>query len=352
MDLGAKIYKFMIDHKYSGIDFDLEYSYGDNPVPRGNTEVLRDIVRGIKKANAANTGSKQVKIVIAPQVNFEYLVSYGTYQMYKSLLENEYTDDKLIQEGYPEGNMVDYIFVQNYSSGFNVNPDYITMAFETATTASKGNRADDDPSAKIVIGYPATAKSAWENTSVYYYNTDVNNPLSTYSAMELVYGEISSKYAEMPDNFGGFMGWSINNDMVPATADKKTRTPGSYAMYMTPCAIYNRCSEIINNVDVGQEMTNIKVTNKATSAQGINKVSFLVSGSSKVDNTTWIAADQSSFIPAPVDTSVDVTITTGGGEDLECKDSINTKDVDNGVLTVEITAKQSGGGYDINCSYP
>jgi hypothetical protein len=170
--------------------------------------------------------------------------------------------------------------------------------------------------------------------------------------MELVYEAIRTNFIEMPDNFGGFMGWSINNDMASATtAEKKSRMPGSYAMYMTPCAIYNQCSGIIPNVDVGSEMTEITVKNESEQ-QGINNETFQSSGgeSDKVKNNIWISAnDFSSKVSAPVNNSVKVTITNGAGIDLSCENPINTKDTPNGVLTVAITEK--GSGFDIECSY-
>ncbi len=254
---------------------------------------LKDVIANIKDIDNSKL------IVIAPQINNDKLVSTGNDEFYAPLFN---ATNKVL-------NLVDYIYVQNYNTAPEQNPDFIQNAY-TLTKDYIGAKT-----AKIVIGYP-TADQGGGATTVYFPQFDGgktppnSSALETYDAMKSVYDNLGN--IPKDTKFAGFMGWSLNVDYVPSMynsgVDKyPDHGKGDFGYYMSPCALdSNKCSTIREERPIDQ-VADVLINNNST-AYGFDGITFTDANGKSETTSGWIGTKTyNNNATAPIETSVTVS---------------------------------------------
>ncbi|GMN89297.1 glycoside hydrolase family 18 protein [Francisella sciaenopsi] len=331
--LAQNIVNFLNKYGLDGIDFDIEIV----ETATNNGTYLRDVIANIKDIDS----SKQV--VIAPQINGDKLVSKENSEFYAPLFSQA---NKIL-------NLVDYVFVQNYNTTPEQNPEFVQNAFKITTDYIGAKTA------KVVIGYPTAAQGAGAATVYFpHFDGDYNNPpakssaLTTYDAMKSVYDNLGN----IPQNnkFAGFMGWSLNVDYAPSMYTGADKFPahgkGDFAYYMSPCALDSeKCSAIKEERPVDQ-VADILINNNST-AYGFDGITFTDANGKSETTNGWIGVKTSNNnATSPIGASVTVSPLIGWyTKPLKCPTKMDTtKDK---VVEINVTQNAATGTLNIVCEF-
>ncbi|WP_246572833.1 glycoside hydrolase family 18 protein [Francisella salimarina] len=337
--LAQNIVNFLNRYGLDGIDFDIEIP----ETATNNGTYLKDVITNIKDIDSSKL------VVIAPQINNDKLVSTGNDEFYAPLFN---ATNKVL-------NLVDYIYIQNYNTAPEQNPDFIQNAY-TLTKDYIGAKT-----AKIVIGYPTAAQGGGTAT-VYFpqFDGDYDNvppessALQTYDAMKSVYDNLGN--IPKDTKFAGFMGWSLNVDYDPEAYNiGSIKYPahgiGDFGYYMSPCALdSNKCDKIPNERELPKEAT-VLVHNNSP-ATGFDGITF--SGPEGTVYTQGYIAPTTDKRPgttsakAPIGTSITVSpkITwyeESGKAPVTCPTKMDTTKY----TRAEIYVAEQNGTYIANCEY-
>ncbi|QUE31058.1 glycoside hydrolase family 18 protein [Francisella philomiragia] len=330
--LAQNIVNFLNKYGLDGIDFDIEIEQ----TTTNNGIYLKDVIANIKDIDSSKL------IVIAPQINNDKLVSTGNDEFYAPLFN---ATNKVL-------NLVDYIYVQNYNTAPEQNPDFIQDAY-TLTKDYIGAKT-----AKIVIGYPTAAQGGGAAT-VYFPQFDGSktpsnsSALQTYDAMKSVYDNLGN----IPEDtkFAGFMGWSLNVDYVPSmynsSVDKyPDHGKGDFGYYMSPCALdSNKCSTIREERPIDQ-VADVLINNNST-AYGFDGITFTDANGKSETSSGWIGTKTyNNNATAPIETSVTVSPIIGWyTKPLKCPTKMDTtKDK---VVEINVTQNATTGTLNIVCEF-
>ncbi|MBK2267666.1 glycoside hydrolase family 18 protein [Francisella philomiragia] len=330
--LAQNIVNFLNKYGLDGIDFDIEIEQ----TTTNNGIYLKDVIANIKDIDSSKL------IVIAPQINNDKLVSTSNDEFYAPLFN---ATNKVL-------NLVDYIYVQNYNTAPEQNPDFIQDAY-TLTKDYIGAKT-----AKIVIGYPTAAQGGGAAT-VYFPQSDGgktppnSSALQTYDAMKSVYDNLGN----IPEDtkFAGFMGWSLNVDYVPSMynsgVDKyPDHGKGDFGYYMSPCALdSNKCSTIREERPIDQ-VADVLINNNST-AYGFDGITFTDANGKSETTSGWIGTKTyNNNATAPIETSVTVSPIIGWyTKPLKCPTKMDTtKDK---VVEINVTQNATTGTLNIVCEF-
>ncbi|MEY8714545.1 glycoside hydrolase family 18 protein [Francisella philomiragia] len=330
--LAQNIVNFLNEYGLDGIDFDIEIV----ETATNNGTYLRDVIANIKDIDNSKL------IVIAPQINNDKLVSTGNDEFYAPLFN---ATNKVLD-------LVDYIYVQNYNTAPEQNPDFIQDAY-TLTKDYIGAKT-----AKIVIGYPTAAQGGGAAT-VYFPQFDGSktpsnsSALQTYDAMKSVYDNLGN----IPEDtkFAGFMGWSLNVDYVPSMynsgVDKyPDHGKGDFGYYMSPCALdSNKCSTIREERPIDQ-VADVLINNNST-AYGFDGITFTDANGKSETTSGWIGTKtHNNNATAPIETSVTVSPIIGWyTKPLKCPTKMDT--TKNKVVEINVTQNATIGTLNIVCEF-
>ncbi|AJI54795.1 glycosyl hydrolases 18 family protein [Francisella philomiragia] len=212
--LANSIVNFLHKYHFDGIVYSFRISTSPN--------FILKLSQNIRKID------KNLIIVANPQVYDNHLVSTG----------NSRDFDDAIQAG-----IVDYIFIQEYNSYPQYDPNFISESYNKIVNNSKVPLTT-----KIVIDEPTSAVSAASN-SIYHPDGDMSKSLSVSEATKLMLIELEKlKYKP---RFAGVLGWSLNTDYAANMHGGKSSDGGVFARSLNSCIYDNECVEVGADIPQG-----------------------------------------------------------------------------------------------------